>query len=81
MKTIFDYPEPVDHKEAMTFPDAEEWAKEKKVEFDSMKRTDLMSAPVQIPVNRRVIGTKWVYKRKRNLDVERYSARLVGNGS
>ena len=82
MKNVFDYPEPMDHKEAMTTPDAEEWAKEMKVEFDSMKRTDLLSDPVQLPGNGRCIGTKWVFKKKRNLDghVERFRARLVAKG-
>ena len=68
VKSISDYPKPVDHKEAMASPDADEWAKEMKVEFDSMKRTDLLSDPVQILDNGRVIGTKWVFKRKLNLD-------------
>ena len=27
MKSIFDYHKPMDHKDAMTTPDAEEWAK------------------------------------------------------
>ena len=82
MQNISDYPKPLDHKETMTSPDAEEWAKGLNVEFDSMKKTDRHSDPVQIPVNGKVIGTKWVYKCKRNLDraVERYRDRLVGEG-
>ena len=82
MKNVFDYPEPQDHKEAMATPDAEEWAKEMKVEFDSMKRTDILSDPVRLPENGRCIGTKWVFKKKRNLDghVERFRARLVAKG-
>ena len=47
-----------------------------------MKRTELLSDPVQLPVNGRVIRTKWVFKRKRNLEggVERVSATLVAKG-
>ena len=38
--------------------------------------------PVQLPVNGRVIGTKWVFKGNRNFEggVERYRARLVAKG-
>ena len=51
-------------------------------EFNSMKRTELLSDPVQIPVNGGVIGTKWVFKRKWNLEVgvEQFRARLVAKG-
>ena len=82
MKNISDYPEPMDHKEALDTPDAERWAEAMNEEFDSMKRTELLSDPVRLPVNGRVIGTKWVFKRKRNLEggVERFRARLVAKG-
>ena len=48
----------------------------------SMKRTELLSEPVQLPPGGRIIGTKWVFKRKRNLrgEVERFRARLVALG-
>ena len=36
-KNVFDYPEPKDHKKAMATSDAEQLAKEIKVEFDYMK--------------------------------------------
>ena len=76
---ILHYPEPVDQKEALASPDAEEWAKEMKVVFDLIKRTDLLSDSVQLPDYGRVIGTKRLFKQKRNLDVtvERNRARLV----
>ena len=47
-------------------------------EFNSMKQTDLISDPVRLPVNGRVIGTKWVFKRKRDVEGggERFWARL-----
>ena len=50
--------------------------------FDSMKRTELLSDRVGLPVYGRVIGTKWVFKRKRNLKdgVERSQPRLVAKG-
>ena len=51
-----------------------------KVEFDSMKRCDLLRDLVQLLENGKVIGMKWVFKQKQNLDgiVERCRARLVG---
>ena len=52
-KAVSDCPEPIDHKKAITTPDAEERAKEIKVEFDSMKRTDLLSNSGQLPENGR----------------------------
>ena len=40
----------------MATPDAEEWANIMKVEFDSMKRTDLLSDPAQLPENGYEVG-------------------------
>ena len=53
-----------------------------KVYIDSIKRTDHLSDPVQQSDNGTVIGSKWVFKWKRNLDgtVEWYRARLIGQG-
>ena len=39
-------------------------------EFASTKRTELLSDPVPLPVDGRVIGTKWVFKLKKNLEGE-----------
>ena len=81
-KNVLEYLKSMDHKEAMTTPDAEELAKVMKVEFDSMKKTDLLSDPVKLPENDRCIGTKWVFKKKWNLDghVECFRVRLVAKG-
>ena len=66
-KAIADYPEPVTIEEALGTPDAEQWSQAINEEFGSMKRCDLLSDPVSLPTNGRVVGTKWVFKRKRNL--------------
>ena len=67
MNTVMlDYPEPVTMDEALQTPDSKEWEKAVEEEFRSMKRCDLLSDPVQLPPNGRVVGTKWVFKRKRN---------------
>ena len=70
MKIVVDYPEPFDPYEALAFPDDK---------FASIKRTELLSDPVHLPVDGRVIRTKCVFKRYKNLkgDVKRYRARLV----
>jgi hypothetical protein len=77
-----DYPEPVTMDEALQTPDAHEWEKAIEEEFGSMKRCDLLSDPVRLPSNGRIVGTKWVFKRKRNMQglVERFRARLVAKG-
>ena len=81
-QSVSEYPEPRDHREALETPDAEQWQKAMNEEVASMKRTDLLSDPVPLPPGGRVIGTKWVYKKKRNLEglVERFRARLVALG-
>ena len=83
MNTIMlDYPEPTNMDEALLSPDAEEWQQAANEEFASMKRCYLLSDPVILPANGRVVGTKWVFKRKRNLAglIERFRARLVAKG-
>ena len=47
-----------------------------------MRRTDLLSEPVQLLANGKVIKTKWVFKRKKDLNgsVQRFRARLVAKG-
>ena len=79
---MLDYPEPGNVQEALSTPDAEEWSRAMEEEFGSMKRCDLLSDPVPLPPNGRVVGTKWVFKRKRNIEgkVERFRARLVAKG-
>ncbi|KAM2328564.1 hypothetical protein ACFXTH_015019 [Malus domestica] len=50
-------------------------------EFDALKTQGTWN-PVPTPSNRLIIGSKWVYKIKRNLDrsIARYKARLVAQG-
>ena len=79
---MLDYPEPGNVLEALGTPDAVEWSRATEEEFGSMKRCDLLNDPVPLPPNGRVVGTKWVFKRKRNIEgkVERFRARLVAKG-
>ena len=77
-----DYPEPQSIEEALATPDAEKWLAAIVEEFNSMFRCGTFSNPLDLPSYGRVVGTKWVFKRKRNLlgEVERFRARLVAKG-
>ena len=45
IKTVSNYPEPQGHNEALASSDAENWAEAMKKEFNSMKRTELLTDP------------------------------------
>ena len=79
---MLDYPEPMTIDDALSSPDEEHWQSAMNEEFSSMKRLDVISYPMKLPPNGRVLGTKWMFKRKRNLQglVERFRARLVAKG-
>lgn len=78
MANITDGEEPKTFKTASTKP---EWQLAMQEEFDALKTqgTWLLVPP---PSNRSLIGSKWVYKVKKNPDgtVLRYKARLVAQG-
>uniref|UniRef100_A0A1X7TFD5 Reverse transcriptase Ty1/copia-type domain-containing protein n=1 Tax=Amphimedon queenslandica TaxID=400682 RepID=A0A1X7TFD5_AMPQE len=50
-------------------------------EFESLEENQVWDL-VELPKDRRVVGSKWVFKRKigENGKVERYKARLVAQG-
>ena len=72
---------PYTYKDAMNDIDANHWIKAMKSKLDSMYSNqvwDLVKAPNGI----KIVGCKWVYKRKRGIDekVETFEARLVVKG-
>ena len=77
MKTIFDYTKPIDPKADMTTT-TRRVGERKKVEFYSINKTDLFSDPIQLLDNGRCINTKWLFKKKQNINghAERCRARL-----
>ena len=80
--SIFDpLPDPLTYDEATSRHDAEHWIKAMEAELQSIEenKTWTLSRP---PRDRRVIGTKWVFKTKRdgNNNFLRYKARLVAKG-
>ena len=75
--------DPLSHAEAMRRPQLErhEWMKAELAELESLIRLNVLKES-DLPNGKRVIRTKWVYKKKRDKHgkVERYRARLVAKG-
>jgi hypothetical protein len=74
-------PEPRTRAEAMRSPEATEWDSAMKEEHKSLVDNDTWDV-VPRPRNRKVLKSRWVFKRKRDAQnkVKRYKARGVGKG-
>ena len=73
--------EPTSYQEAEASPNKSKWEEAMQAEMRSLRRNDVWEL-VELPENRKVVGSKWVYKVKVDGDgqVERYKARLVAQG-
>ena len=73
--------EPTSIAEALSSPDKAKWEDAMKKEMQSLHANDVWDL-VKLPANRKVVGSKWVYKQNIGPDgsVERYKARLVAQG-
>jgi transposase InsO family protein len=73
--------EPKSFKQAMGSPESSLWMEAMQEELNSMKKNNVWEL-VNLPNNRKTIGSKWIFKRKRNASglVEKYKARLVAKG-
>lgn len=73
--------EPLSYESAMSMPDAREWEAAATVEMKALHDNETWEL-VDLPKGKRVIGSKWVLKKKFNADgtLERYKARLVATG-
>lgn len=73
--------EPINYEDVLISPDKEKWLQAMKDEMQSLKKNNTYEL-VYPPKGTRVIGCRWVYRIKRNLDgsVDRYKARLVAQG-
>lgn len=73
--------EPNTYKQAMRSPDAKLWRKAAEEEINSLYSNGTWDL-VPLPEGRKAVGSKWVFKIKRNSDgsVERYKARVVAQG-
>ena len=74
-------PEPVSVTEVKSSPDKLKWERAMEAEMKSLQ-TNKVWELVELPPNKKVIGSKWIFKRKMNADgtLERYKARLVAQG-
>jgi hypothetical protein len=73
--------EPKSFRQAMSGPDADKWYKAAAVEMQAHLDNGTWEL-VKLPAGRKAIGSKWMFKIKRNADgsIERYKARLVAQG-
>jgi hypothetical protein len=74
-------PEPKSFRQAMSGPDADKWYEAAAVEMQVHLDNGTWEL-VKLPAGRKAIGSKWVFKIKRNANgsIERYKARVVAQG-
>ena len=73
--------EPTSFEEATASPCSSKWMEAMKSEMKSLSDNNVWDL-VQLPIGKKAVGSKWVYKVKRGADgsVERHKARLVAQG-
>ncbi|GBN41194.1 Retrovirus-related Pol polyprotein from transposon TNT 1-94 [Araneus ventricosus] len=78
---LAEHAEPDTYKEAIASKESSEWLAAMKEEMDSLEANNTWKL-VNIPYDRKAIGSRWVYKIKKNADgtVQRFKARLVAKG-
>jgi Reverse transcriptase (RNA-dependent DNA polymerase) len=76
-----DTDEPATRKEAMQGPDAQKWLEGEQAELNAHKKNNTWSI-VDWKPNMNVIGIKWIYKKKRDINglVKQFKVRLVAKG-
>jgi hypothetical protein len=74
-------PEPKSFQQAMSGPDTDKWYKAAAIEMQVHLDNGTWEL-LKLPAGRKAIGSKWVFKIKRNADgsIERYKARVVAQG-
>ena len=73
--------DPITVEQALSNPDTEKWMKAMEAELESLHKNQVWELS-ELPPGRKPVGSKWVFKRKRDADgnVKRYKARLVAQG-
>ena len=74
--------EPKTYQEAINSNEADQWVKAIQEEMDSLRKNETWEL-VTKPKDRKVVGSKWVFKRKQGTlgnEAPRYKARLVAKG-
>nr|GFB65280.1 putative retrotransposon Ty1-copia subclass protein [Tanacetum cinerariifolium] len=76
-----DLGEPANYKAALLDPESKKWLDAMNVEMQSMKDNDVWVL-VELPPNARTIGSKWLFKKKTDMDgaIYIFKARLVAKG-
>nr|GEV07321.1 ankyrin repeat-containing protein [Tanacetum cinerariifolium] len=76
-----DLGEPANYKAALLDPESKKWLDAMNVEMQSMKDNDVWVL-VELPPNAKIIGSKWLFKKKTDMDgaVYIFEARLVAKG-
>ncbi|GJU75270.1 retrotransposon protein, putative, ty1-copia subclass [Tanacetum coccineum] len=76
-----DLGEPANYRAALLDPESKKWLDAMNVEMQSMKDNDVWVL-VELPPNARTIGSKWLFKKKTDMDgaVYVFKARLVAKG-
>ena len=74
--------EPTSYIEAIESPDTEYWIEGMASELASLAKNNTWEVVDELPLRRKALGSKWVFKIKRNADgtIARYKARLVVKG-
>ena len=74
-------PEPSSYRQALKRSDVDLWTKAAEEELDAHTRNGTWEL-ADLPTGRKAIGSRWVFKVKRNADgsIEHYKARLVAKG-
>ena len=73
--------EPTTVTEALCSPEKKEWIAAMEREMQSLSENDVWEL-VELPKDRKMVGSKWVFKRKFGADgsIERHKARLIAQG-
>ncbi|GJS03564.1 putative RNA-directed DNA polymerase [Tanacetum coccineum] len=76
-----DLGEPANYRAALLDPESKKWLDAMNVEMQSMKDNDVWVL-VELPPNARTVGSKWLFKKKTDMDgaVYIFKARLVAKG-
>ncbi|GJY91981.1 retrotransposon protein, putative, ty1-copia subclass [Tanacetum coccineum] len=76
-----DLNEPPNYKAALSDPESDKWLEAMNTEMQSMKDNQVWVL-VELPPNGRTIRSKWLFKKKTDMDgkVHTFKARLVGKG-
>ncbi|GJW43327.1 putative retrotransposon ty1-copia subclass protein [Tanacetum coccineum] len=79
--SIGDLNEPDNYKDALLDLESNKWLDAMNVEMQSMKDNQVWRL-VDLPPNGKTIGSKWLFKKKTNMDgnVHTYKSRLIAKG-